>query len=92
MQWLLSVEQAYMSRVGDISTGEFDFEPLKSESAGPPIYLSRLSNDARVGYARDLDTLAAQLPRYIKSCRKPAELEKISRCLENIQADLRSLG
>ena len=62
VQWLIDVERAYMSRVGDISGGEFDFEPLKGETAGEPIYLTRLSPEALTAYGSELQCLSKQLP------------------------------
>jgi hypothetical protein len=88
VRWLLDVERVYMSRVGDISSGEFDFEPLKAENAGEPIYLSRLSAEALAGYANDLERLAQRLPEFIRRCRRPGELQSIARCLVNVQFDI----
>jgi len=88
VRWLLKVERAYMTRVGDILTGEFDFEPLKGETAGEPIYLSRLSPEALDDYGTDLERLAKQLPALAGQCRKPEELQRIRRCLENVMRDI----
>lgn len=87
VRWLLDVERAYMTRVGNVSSGEFDFEPLKGETAGEPIYLTRLSREALAGYANDLERLAKRLPTLASACRHPAELQSISRCLANVLAD-----
>lgn len=88
VQWLLEVERAYMSRVGDISSGEFDFEPLKGETAGDPIYLSRLSPKALTDYGRELERFSQQLPALAGQCQQPDELHRISRCLKNVSRDI----
>ena len=89
VRWLLDVERAYMSRVGDISSGEFDFEPLKGETAGEPIYLTRLSSEALSGYEADLIRLSKELPRLAAGCRRLAELEPIGRCLDSVLQDVK---
>ena len=91
VRWLLAVERAYMTRVGDISSGEFDFEPLKGETAGEPIYLTRLPPRALAGYGSDLERLSQQLPSLISQCRRPRELQLIGRCLENVLRDVRQV-
>jgi hypothetical protein len=88
VQWLLELEGAYMDRVGDISTGEFDFEPLQGETAGEPIYLTRLSREALKGYEDDLDLLSKQLPALAAECRCPNEMRLIGGCLENVLRDV----
>ena len=89
VRWLIEVECAYMDRAGDMSFGEFDFEPLKGESAGEPIYLSRLSSEALRGYESDLERLSKQLPALAAQCRRPDEMQSIGRCLVNVLADVR---
>ena len=86
--WLMNLERAYMSRVGDISSGEFDFEPLQGEQAGEPIYLRRLSPKALAGYEADLIRLSKKLPDLERRCRHPAELQLIGRCLDHILRDI----
>jgi len=88
VRWLIDVERAYMTRVGDISNGEFDFEPLKGETAGEPIYLARLSTEALMAYGNDLERLLKQLPALGAQCRRPQELQQIARCLENVLLDV----
>lgn len=89
VRWLIEVERAYITRVGDISGGEFDFEPLKGENAGEPIYLTRLSAEAIAGYASDLERLSKQLPALGARCRRPQELQLIGRCVGNVLRDAR---
>lgn len=91
VRWLFDVERAYMSRVGDISSGEFDFEPLKGETAGDPIYLTRLSAEALSGYGSDLERLSKQLPALRARCRRPEGLDRIERCLANVMRDVRQI-
>jgi hypothetical protein len=86
--WLIDVERAYMTRVGDISSGEFDFEPLKGETAGEPIYLTRLSPAALTAYGSDLERLSRQLPALGAQCRRPQELQQIGHCVENVLRDV----
>ena len=88
VEWVLEVEKAYMSRVGGISSGEFDFEPLKGETAGPPIYLTRLSPDALDGYQSDLLRLARTVPSLAAECSRPAEFRVISWCIGNVLKDI----
>ena len=88
VRWLFDVERAYMTRVGDISGGEFDFEPLKGENAGDPIYLSRLSSAALLGYGEDLEQLAKRLAALTAQCRRSEKLQLIGRCLQNILRDI----
>lgn len=89
--WLLDLEHAYMSRVGDISSGEFDFEPLKGETAGEPIYLARLSADALAGYEADLSRYFKELPGLAADCGRPGELSLITRCLDNVLRDVQQV-
>lgn len=91
VRWLIEVERAYLSRVGDISSGEFDFEPLKGENAGEPIYLTRLTPDALAGYEGDLERLSQQLPALTAQCRQPEEMKQIGRCLGNVLLDVRQV-
>ncbi len=91
VRWLIEIERAYMVRVGDISSGEFDFEPLKGESAGEPIYLNRLSSEALQGYENDLERLSKQLPALAAQCRRPNEMRLIGRCLVNVLGDVRKV-
>jgi len=91
VHWLIEVEHAYMTRVGDISSGEFDFEPLKGENAGEPIYLTRLSSEALSGYGNDLERLSKQLPALATRCGRPQGLQLIGRCMQNIQQDARQV-
>jgi hypothetical protein len=88
VRWLIDVERAYMTRVGDISIGEFDFEPLKGETAGEPIYLDRLSTVALAGYRDDLERLSKQLPALSGQCRRPKELQLVGRCIGNVLRDV----
>ena len=73
VRWLSEAERAYMTRVGDISSGEFDFEPLKGENAGEPVYLTRLPSEALTAYGSDLEHLSKQLPALSAQCRRPKE-------------------
>ncbi|HLH53310.1 MAG TPA: hypothetical protein VKY92_06810 [Verrucomicrobiae bacterium] len=91
IEWLLEVEKAYMGRVGDISSGEFDFEPLKGETAGEPIYLTRLSSDALAGYEADLSRLFKELPGLAAGCRRSRELSLITRCVDNVLRDVQQV-
>ena len=91
VRWLIEVERAYMIRVGDISSGEFDFEPLKGETAGEPIYLTRLSPEALRQYGNKLERLSKQLPALGAQCRRPQELQLIGRCVENVLRDARQV-
>jgi hypothetical protein len=91
VRWLLDAEMAYFSRAGDVSSGEFDFEPLKGEDAGEPIYLTRLSAGALAGYGADLERLAGMLPAMASGCRRPEELYRIKRCLANVLVDVRQV-
>ena len=92
VRWLIDAEHAYLSRAGDISSGEFDFEPLKGETAGEPIYLARLSPAALDAYRIDLERLAKQLPTFEAECRRPAELQLIGRCIRNVLQDVQRVG
>ena len=92
VRWLIDAEHAYLSRAGDISSGEFDFEPLKGETAGEPIYLTRLSPAALDAYRIDLERLAKQLPTFEAECRRPAELQLIGRCIRNVLQDVQRVG
>jgi hypothetical protein len=91
VRWLIEVERAYMTRIGDISSGEFDFEPLKGETAGEPVYLTRLPPEALAEYGNALERLSTQLPALGTQCRRPHELQVISRCVENVLRDIRQI-
>lgn len=86
--WLLSVEAAFVKGSGKLPGGEFDFEPLKSKFAGPPIYLDRLPGPARAQYRADILELKNQLPDLSRSCARPALLHAIDRCLVNVLKDI----
>jgi hypothetical protein len=88
VRWLIDAERAYMTRVGDISSGEFDFEPLKGETAGDPIYLTRLSSAALSAYRKDLEQLASRLTALTAQCRRPEELRLTRRCVQNVLLDV----
>ncbi len=89
VQWLLDAEQAYFARIPGPITGEFDFEPLMGETAGEPIYLTRLSKEALREYEQDMERLAGRLPGLASECARPEELHKIGRCLRNVVDDIR---
>jgi hypothetical protein len=89
VHWLLEVEHAYFSRHDTEPTGEFDFEPLKGEEAGEPIYLMSLSPERLSAYRNDLERLAPQLPAFAARCRQPEPLHAIARCLVNVLNDVR---
>ena len=91
VRWMLDVERAYFGRVGDVSSGEFDFEPLKGENAGGPVYLTRLPAGALAGYGADLERLAGMLPAMASGCRHPEVLLRIQRCLANVLVDVRQV-
>ena len=91
VRWLIDVERAYMTRVGDISSGEFDFEPLGGETAGEAIYLTRLPPEALSGYGSDLERLARQLPALTGKCKRPNELRLVGRCVDNVLRDVRQV-
>ncbi len=91
VRWLIDVEHGYLTRAGDISSGEFDFEPLKGETAGEPIYLTRLSSEALIGYGNDLERLSKQIPALGTQCRRRQELQLIGRCMENVLRDVRQV-
>jgi hypothetical protein len=88
VDWLLAVEAAFVKGAGKLPGGEFDFEPLKTEFAGPPIYLDRLQREALRTYRNDLAQLKEQLPELARGCRKPDLLSRIDDCLVNVLKDI----
>ena len=86
--WLLEVEEAYFSRLDAEPTGEFDFEPLKGEAAGEPIYLMGFSAEKLSAYRNDLGRLAQRLPTFAAHCRQPEPIIAIERCLGNVLNDI----
>lgn len=87
--WLLEVERAYFSRLDAEPTGEFDFEPLRGEEAGEPIYLTRLTAENLLAFRNDIEQLANQLPEFAVCCVEPRPLRAIERCLANVLKDVR---
>lgn len=86
--WLLAVEMAFIKGAGKLPGGEFDFEPLKTEYAGPPIYLDRLKGQSLQRYRDDLSRLRLSLPGMAAGCREPELLNQIAECLPNVMMDI----
>jgi hypothetical protein len=88
VDWLLAVEAAFVKGAGKLPGGEFDFEPLKTESAGPPIYLDRLRGEALRAYRIDLARLKEHLPKMATQCGRPQMLRRIRACLTHVLRDI----
>ena len=88
VEWLLAVEAAYFTRIAP-AWGEFDFEPLHGEQAGPPIYLQdRMDPASRASFGFELERLRITLETISSDCRHRSWCDIIDRCLGNMLIDL----
>ncbi|GCE20119.1 hypothetical protein [Dictyobacter kobayashii] len=87
VQLFLQAETDYFSRIEPVS-GEFDFEPLIGEEAGPPIYLDRLPADTVQQYRHDLYSWNEAFAPLIKAMHKTEAAIKIVHCVHAVLRDI----
>jgi hypothetical protein len=89
---ILDAERAYFDRVyaqsGNKIAGEFDFEPLVGDNAGPPIYLDRLSPTQQQEYGKELESIDTRLKKLAASVKHKDRLNDILRAIQNVLADI----
>ncbi len=88
VDFLLSIESAYVTAAGPLSGGEFDFEPLEGAFAGPPIYLERIKAENLGQYRKAILESVDEVPHLAQLCREPRLLSSIERCLNSVLADI----
>ncbi|GCE30963.1 hypothetical protein KDA_64470 [Dictyobacter alpinus] len=87
VQLFLQAETDYFSRIEPVS-GEFDFEPLIGEEAGPAIYLDRLPGDTLRQYRQDLRKWREAFAQTIKEINKIETGIKVVQCIGAILEDI----
>jgi hypothetical protein len=88
----IRAEEAYMRYLPSFRSGTISMEPLDEDHAGPPIYITkRLSADQQRQYREELKAIAADVRKIAPGVPDKNRVRKISRCLENVIADLGDL-
>ncbi len=82
-------EDAYLRHLPSFRSGTISIEPLDEDHAGPPVYITkRLTTEQRRQYRDELKSIATDLRKLSPSVPEKARMQKISRCVENVIADL----
>lgn len=85
----LRAEDAYFRHVPAIRSGTISIEPLVEDHPGPRIYITKgLTAEQRALYRDELKTIRADLLKLGPDVPEKNRVQKISRCLENVIADL----
>jgi hypothetical protein len=85
-------EDAYMTRIKPSFGGDISLEPLVSSTPGPPVYLTdRLTGEGRAQYALDLTKIRAEFRKLASDVPDATRMQRILRCLDNVQEDLRAI-
>jgi hypothetical protein len=84
---LLQAEEAYFEKIAPVA-GEFDFEPLMGENAGPPIYLDRLSLAGLQTYQQDLYRWRDDFARIAPEVGKTELAARVITCTNNVLLDI----
>jgi hypothetical protein len=86
---LLAAEDAYFRHMPGDLCGTISLEPLVSDHAGPPIYLTRrLNQEQRKQYGEDLAKVAAQLRQLLREVKQRRKIEFSLRAIGKVIADL----
>jgi len=84
-------EDAYLRHLPLLRSGTISIEPLVEDHAGPPVYITkRLNADERRQYRDEMTSIAADLRKLSPNVPEKTRIQKISRCVENVIADLGS--
>jgi hypothetical protein len=85
-QVFLEAEEAYMRHLPPDHCGTISLEPLVSNRAGPPIYLTeRRSQSQREAYSRRLESIKEDLRKLAPAVARKDKIASILRCLEGCQ-------
>ena len=86
-------EDAYFRYLPPTECGTVSLEPLESDHAGEPIYLTqRLTPAQRADYARSLERLRAEAERLAPDVPHRDKMDKIILCLDGARQELARLG
>ncbi|MEW5979499.1 MAG: hypothetical protein AB1898_27195 [Acidobacteriota bacterium] len=89
----LDAEEAYFKHMPPRMSGTISMEPLVTDKAGFPIYLTkRLNPDQRQAYASDLQRLRQRAERLLPDVPEKARMKKVVSCLTNVLKDLEEPG
>lgn len=91
VQICLEIEAAYLKARGHWPNGEFDFEPLRGEEPGRPIYLEAIPIDRRAAFCNQLETANRRVFGIYRSFHQEQDVLKIAECLTHMVQDLKSL-
>ncbi len=82
-------EDAYLRYLPVEQTGTISLEPLVGDRPGPPVYLARrLDPEQRREYRRQVERIAADLQKLAPDVPEKRRMQRIARCLANVQKDL----
>jgi hypothetical protein len=85
-QVFLAAEEAYMRYLPPDHCGTISLEPLVSNRAGPPIYLTgRLSHSQREAYNRRRESIKEDLRKLAPAVARKDKIASILRCIEGCQ-------
>jgi hypothetical protein len=87
-------DAAYFTRAHDVpASATLSMEPLVSDHAGPPVYLTRhLDRAALDAYERDVAALLVECPTLAGQVDRPDKIEMIALCLRGVLADIAEAG
>ena len=82
-------EDAYLRHLPSFRSGTISIEPLDEDHAGPPVYITkRLATAQRRQYGDELKSIALDLRKLSPNVPEKKRMQNISRCVENVIADL----
>lgn len=85
----LRAEDSYLRHLPSLRSGTISIEPLVEDHPGPPIYITKqLSAEQRGQYRDELNAILTDVQKLAPGVPEKARVQKISRCLENVIADL----
>jgi hypothetical protein len=90
MRLFRRADAAYFDRATNVpASATLSMEPLVSDRAGPPIYLTAHLDAAGLeAYRQDIAALLAACPQLIEAVGRPERVERIARCLRGVLADI----
>jgi hypothetical protein len=83
-------DAAYFDRAHDLpASATISMEPLVSDHAGPPVYLTRHLDRAGLdAYEREIAALLGACPTLATRVARPEKIETIGACLQGVLADV----
>jgi hypothetical protein len=90
MRLFRRADAAYFDRATNVpASATLSMEPLVSDRAGPPIYLTaHLDAAALEAYRQDIAALLAECPQLIEAVGQRDRVKRIARCLRGVLADI----